>query len=92
MEKAHFKVSLFLCCGRGTGNSSAWGEQVRAALNLLCGTSGRRKLYMVSCHSCYIYRIWRSKEVGEHFKAIIKGGNISYKGGQFLWDSGVFTM
>ena len=32
---------------------------------LLCGTSGRKELYMVPCHSCHIYGIWtsRSKKV-----------------------------
>ena len=35
---------------------------------LLCGTSGRRKLCMVSCHSCHIYGIERSKNVGKTLK------------------------
>ena len=26
------------------------------------GTGGRRQLWMVHCHSCYIYETWRSKE------------------------------
>ena len=37
---------------------------------------------MVSCHSCYIYGTWRSKEVGDKgcFKVII-WERASYKGG-----------
>ena len=41
----------------------------------LCGTSGRRELCIVHCHSCHIYGIWRRKEVGVHFKVIIWDGN-----------------
>ena len=35
---------------------SAWWH-VSTALGLLCGTSGRKDLGMVPCHSCYIYGV-----------------------------------
>ena len=47
-----------------TGGSK-WG----LPWGLLCGTSGRGKLCMVPCHSCHIYGIWRSKEVGDSLKS-----------------------
>ena len=43
---------------------------------------------MVTCHSCHIYRISRSKEVGGHFKVIIWDGNASYKKGTILMGKG----
>ena len=46
--------------------ASAWGSK----LGLLCGTSGRRKLCMMPCHSCHIYGIWKSKEVGKALKPL----------------------
>ena len=39
----------------------------------LGGTKGRKKLCMLPCHSFYIYRTWKSKELGE-FKVILWGG------------------
>ena len=36
---------------------------------LPCGTSGRKKLYTVFCHSCHIYEILRSKECGGYSKS-----------------------
>ena len=38
------------------------------------GTGGKRKLCIVPCWSCNIYKIWRSKVGGEGFKVIICGG------------------
>ena len=37
---------------------------------MLCGTSGKKELCMVPCHSCHIYGIWtsRSKKVWEMLK------------------------
>ena len=48
---------------------------------------------MVPCHSCHIYGIWTSKEVGGRFKVITWGGKASHKegGGQFSWGRGVLT-
>ena len=46
------------------GNSSSGGSKWGLPWGLLCGTNGRRKECVMPCHSCYIYRIWRSKEVG----------------------------
>ena len=34
---------------------------------------------MLPCHSCNIYGVWRSKEVGRCFKAIICGGKESHR-------------
>ena len=65
---------------------SKWG----LPWGLLCGTSGRRKLSTVSSHSCHIYGIWRSKEVGGHVKVIISGGNASRKGGTIFMGKGGF--
>ena len=54
---------------------------------LLCGTSGRKELCMVPCHSCQIYGIWtsRSKKVWGMLKShqlgvamqVTKGGLFS---------------
>ena len=41
---------------------------VRYLRGLPCGTSGRRKLYSVFCHSCQIYGVLRSKECGGYLK------------------------
>ena len=27
-------------------------------------TGGNRKLYMVSCHNCFVYETWGNKEMG----------------------------
>ena len=45
---------------------------------------------MVPCHSCHIYGIWTSKEVGGRFKVITWGGKASHKegGGSFHGDGG----
>ena len=51
------------CWGKGGRVSSALGSMWGLLSGLLCETSGRRKLYIVPCHSCYIYGIWSSKEV-----------------------------
>ena len=70
----------------------ASGEQVRIALRFALWDSGRRKLCMVPCHSCYIYEIWRSKEVEGRFKVIIWGSNANHKVVQFLWERGFLIM
>ena len=46
---------------------------------------------MVPSHSCYIYVVWRSKEVGS--KALkLSFGVAVHKEGQFLWERGVLIM
>ena len=47
---------------------SKWG----LPYGLLCGTSAKRKLCMVSCHICRIYEIWSSRGWG-CFEVIISG-------------------
>ena len=42
---------------------------------LLCGTSGRKDLRMVPCHSCHIYG------VGDAWKSSFGGGDASHKRG-----------
>ena len=92
MEKAYFKMYLFLCWGRDGGNSSSGESKWRLPWGLLCETSGRRKLCMIPCHSCYIYRIWRSKEVGGSHnlgwqcKVQGGGGGGGVGGGKFFGD------
>ena len=49
-----------------------------------CGTNRMKKLCIIPCQSCYIYGIWKSKEVG-YFKVIISGGNASQKEGGGRW-------
>ena len=89
-------MSLLVYWGKRRGVSSAWGLGVGKwglPWGLLYDTSGKRKPWMVPCHSCNIYGIWRSKEVGGRFKVIICGGNASHKvkgTGQFLWGKGGF--
>ena len=34
-------------------------------------TGGRKKLWMVPGHSCYLYGTWKSKEVGRGVKVVI---------------------
>ena len=53
---------------------------------LLCRNSGRRKLCIMPCHSCLIYGIWRSKEVGDTLKlsfglAMQATGGVGWEGG-----------
>ena len=57
---------------------------------MLCGTSGRKELCMVPCHSCHIYGIWtsRSKKVWGMLKShqlgvvmqVTKGGSFHREG------------
>ena len=44
--------------------SLAWGQVNSLAKWFAWWDWGRRKLYMMPCHSCDIYGTWRSKEVG----------------------------
>ena len=61
------------------------GEQLRNALRFACGTSGKRKLYMLPCDICHMtIGICRSKEVGVCFKVAIWGGNASHKQGRTI--------
>ena len=50
---------------------------------------GMKELCMMPCHSCYVYSIWRSKEVGmgRGFKVIIWGA--SHKGRRPIFMGGV---
>ena len=63
---------------------------------LLCATSGRKDLCIVSCHSCRIYRIWtsRSKKVWGCLKAINWGLHASHKrgGGGSFHREGRFSL
>ena len=45
---------------------------------LLCRNSGRGELYIVRQHSCLIYGIWMSKEVGNTLKLSFGCGNTSF--------------
>ena len=59
-------MSLLVCRGKGEVVELV---QPRELVNSLvkwfdCGICGRTKLCMVPCHSCAIYGIWGSKEVG----------------------------
>ena len=60
MEKVH----LYKCFVQPGG---MWG----LPWGLLCGTSGRKDLCMVPCHSCHIYGIWisRSKKMWRMIKS-----------------------
>ena len=64
-------MSLLVCRENVGRASSAWGSKSGQSWGwgLLCGTSGRRKLCMVPCHS-YTYGIWRRKERKEVGKAL----------------------
>ena len=58
------------------GVSLAWGQVNRLKV-------GGRKLYMLPCHSCYIYGTWRSKKVGDlksSYGGKLKGGSHKVKG------------
>ena len=58
---------------RGGGlSSTCQGASEDCFEVLLCGTSGRRKLYMMPGHSFHIYGICRSKKVGEALKLLFK--------------------
>ena len=50
---------------------------------LLCGTSGRKDLCMVPCHSYHIYGFDKQEQkcVGNAWKSLIVGGNASHKRG-----------
>ena len=61
------------CGGRGEGVISVWDwdwGKMRTALSLQSGISRRRKLCMVSVHSCHICRIWTSKEMADALKSL----------------------
>ena len=47
---------------------------------------------MVPCHSCYIYGIWRSEEMGRRFKVIIRDINSRHKGRGSFRGRDVLTM
>ena len=65
--------------------ASAWGSK----LGLLCGTSGRRKLCMMPCHSCHIYGIWKSKEVGKALKPLFGVAMQAIRRKNFYGEEGV---
>ena len=75
---------LLLCQGWGgelllSGKGSKWIAWPR---RLSCGSGGRKKLCMLPCRSCHIYRIWRSKKVGKILKSSysMQGGGQAAKG------------
>ena len=51
------------------------------------GAWGRRKLCMVPCHSCNVFRTWRSKEVGrgEILKSSVGGIFFIKKNGKLFF-------
>ena len=83
----------FLVCKGEVGKLVQPGGMWGLPRGLLWGTSGRKDLCMVPCHSCHIYEIWasRSKKVwgmlkSHHLRVVMqvtKGGLFSYSEGSF---------
>ena len=65
---------------RGSKQGLPWG--------LLCGTSGRRKLCLMPCHSCHICGIWRSKRWGDALKSSFGVTMQATKGDSFYGERG----
>ena len=79
-------TNVLLVCKREVGKLVHTGSMWGLPWGLLCGTSGRKDLCMVPCHSCHIYGIWtsRSKKVWGCLKVINWGWRCkSQKGGSF---------
>ena len=77
-----FEICLLLCQWR-------FGELV-FVLEKSEWTRGKRKLCMLPCHECYIYRTWRKKEVRGlklwHGRKLMGGKQQRVE--QFLWGTG----
>ena len=56
------------------------------------GDGGRKKLCMIPCHSCHIYRNLRSKEVGEALKPLFGMTKQATNGGDSFYGEGGFSL
>ena len=83
-------TNVLLVCEGEVGELVMPGGMWGLPWGFLCGTSGRKELCMVPCHSCHIYGIWtsRSKKVWGMLKShqlgvvmqVTKGGSFDRKG------------
>ena len=70
LEEVHLHKWFVGICEREEGELVQPGDMWGMRWGLLCGTSGRKDLWLVPCHSCHIYGIWtgRSKKVWQMLK------------------------
>ena len=85
-------ICLCWCVEKEVGELVQLGDGAGGLICGTSGTSGRKKLCMVPGHSCHIYGIWISKEMGDALKSSFgvamqarRKGDIFYgKGGSLL--------
>ena len=89
-----FCKNALLVCEREVGELLQSGGMWGMPWGLLCGTSGRKELCMMPCHSCNIYGIWtsRSKKVWGILKIINWGWRYKSQKGDSFHREGRFSL